>query len=134
VYLRTILLILILISSAVISAQEIPGVTELGVDSEYSEAVGATDSLPDQLDDDVLTTETATQLFSYMKWLFSPTSARELVGETLAPILLNLYLLVLIAFTFTALWLTIQLIVWTWRLILFVVKWIIRIIELIPGF
>lgn len=131
-YRKVILIILILISSQIAIGQEMPGVTDLNIDSEYAEAVSTTDSLPDALDDDVLQDETATQLFSYMKWLFSDNSAQELVGVTLAPILLNLYILLGLAFTFTALWLTIRFLVWTWRLILFVVKWIIRFLELIP--
>lgn len=126
-------LIIFLVSQLAI-AQELPEIEDLSVDQEISEVNSTLDSIPDRLDDELIPTETATQLFSYMKWLFSENVAQELLGETLAPILLNLYLLLLIAITFVTLWLTIRILVLGWRLILFIIEWIIRFIELIPFF
>ena len=128
----TYIALLIVILTFQVSAQEVPGIEDLNVDDTLADVQGTADSLPDELPDDVITTETATQLFGYVKWLFSDLSARELVGETLAPILLNLYVLLVIAITFTMLWITIRLAVFAWRFILFIIGWIIRLIELIP--
>lgn len=126
--------LIIFMFSQIVIAQDIPSVQDLSVDQEIGEVNSTLDSIPDRLDDELIPNETATQLFSYMKWLFSETVAQELLGETLAPILLNLYLLLLLAFTFVTMWLTIRIFVLGWRLILWIVGWIIRLIELIPFF
>jgi hypothetical protein len=133
-HVKYIAVLLIFIVSQLALAQDIPSVEDLSVDQEFGGINSSLDSVPDRLDDDLIPTETATQLFSYIKWAFSDSSANELVGVTLAPILLNLYLLLLLAVTFTILWLTIRMLILGWRLILFIIGWIIRLIELIPFF
>jgi len=127
-------LLIFIVSQVAIAQFEIPSVEDLSVDQEIGEINSTLDSIPDTLDNDLIPNETATQLFSYMKWLLSETSAQELAGETLAPILINLYVLLALAFTFAAIWLTIRILVLSWRLILFIIGWIIRLIELIPFF
>jgi hypothetical protein len=124
--------LILLIASQVVLSQEVPTVEDLNIDDVIGESQNTLDSIPNSLDDDLIPNETATQLFSYMKWFFSDTSARELAGDTLAPILINLYLYLFIAFTFATLWLTIRMLVLGWRLTLFIVGWIIRLLELIP--
>lgn len=131
---KKIMLVLLFVCSSVAIAQELPSVGDLGVDQKLGEIETSVDNLPDTLDPDLTPDETATQLFSYMKWLFQPSSASELLGETLAPIGLELYALVLLALTYVILWLTIRALVLTWRFFLFIVSWVIKLIELIPVF
>ena len=129
---RVCIMLVVFLMASVAIAQDVPTVQDLNVDDELAEIDSTMSSIPDTLDDGIIPDETATQLFSYMKWLFSDTSANELLGATLAPILINFYVLLVIAFTFTAMWLTIRALVLAWRLVLFIIEWIIRILELIP--
>ena len=124
----------IFVMSFVSFGQELPDVEDLNVDTQIGEINSTVDSIPDTLDNELIPNETATQLFSYMKWMFNENTANELLGQTLAPLGIELFVLLLLAFTFTLLWLTIRMLVLTWRLILFIIGWIIKLIELIPFF
>lgn len=129
---RLFLVLSLLLFASSVLAQEVPTVQDLNIDSELAEINETVGDIPDVIDPEIIPAETATQLFSYMKWLFSDNSANELLGPTLAPLLINFYVLLTIAFFFTTIWLTIRALVLAWRFILFVVEWIIRFIELIP--
>jgi len=112
--------------------QDIPQIEDLNIDSTLADTQTAFDNLPDQLDEELLPAETATQFFGYIKWIFA--NSDELVGATLAPILNSLYVILFTAFTFTTMWLTIRMLVLGWRLMLFIFEWVIRLLELIPFF
>jgi hypothetical protein len=112
--------------------QDIPQIEDLNIDSTLADTQTAFDNLPDQLDEELLPAETATQFFGYIKWIFA--NSDELVGATLAPILNSLYVILFTSFTFTTMWLTIRMLVLGWRLMLFIFEWVIRLLELIPFF
>lgn len=131
---KSIWVLVIFLIANIAMAQELPTVQELNVDGTLGEINTTMETIPDALDDEIIPNETATQLFSYMKWMFSDTAANELLGQTLAPIGLELYALLVIAITFTLMWLTIRMLVLSWRLLLFIVGWIIKLVELIPIF
>lgn len=131
---RYLIVILILFASHMVFAQEVPGIEDINVNDTLAESQNTVDSLPDTLDPDLIPAETATQLFGYIKWIFSENSARELAGNTLAPIFINLYVYLVLGFSFAVIWLILMLAVFTWRFVLFIIRWIIRLIELIPGF
>lgn len=129
---KTILCICIFLLSYGVLAQDIPSVESLGIDQVIAESRNTLNTLPDQLDDDMMPAETATQLFAWLRWIFSDTGARELFGSTLAPIAINLYVMLGIVVSFTVLWLTIRALVLAWRFIMWVADWIIKLFELIP--
>lgn len=97
------------------------------------EAVDNVNSLPDDLTQvngtSAVADETATQLFSYMRWMFSGASAREILGETLAPIGLNLYILLFMSVVLAAAWVTVRIVALLLRFVIFVIR---RIIDVIP--
>lgn len=101
-----------------------------------STAVAHVNTLPDTLTTDgngtdLVQSESATQLFGYAKWMFSGTSARELLGETLAPIGLNLYgLLTLIIFMAIA-WGTIRIALLIYRFVYYLVREILRVLPFV---
>lgn len=69
------------------------------------------------------------QLFAWAKWLFSLNTAQELLGQTLAPIGVNLFLVMSFVIILTAIYFVINLIV----LIIKGVIWIInQILKIIP--
>ena len=80
----------------------------------------------------VVQTVDLTPLFSYMKWLFSANSAQELLGPTLAPLGLNLFVLFLI----TVIMITVYLLIFVISIMMKFAWWIInnilRLIEAIP--
>lgn len=91
-------------------------------------------SLPDNLTyfngTQYLPDETATQMIGYAKWLFSPTTANELLGETLAPIGINLFLLLTILVLLMITWAIVRVVVLILRFVRYVARWIL---DLIPG-
>ena len=69
------------------------------------------------------------QLFAWAKWLFSLNTAQELLGQTLAPIGIELFIIMNFVVILTAIWFLINLIV----LIIKAVIWIInQILKIIP--
>lgn len=79
----------------------------------------------------LLPDDTATQLFSYLKWVFSSNSAREMLGETLAPIALPLWTLLLIYVVTYSISLTVFLVSVIRRFVAYI---ICVSLKLIPGF
>jgi len=117
------------------SIPDFDGLTVDDVDHEalfnyMSEAVSKINSLPDSLfdnfGDDVVANESATQLFGYAKWLFSGNSANELLGPTLAPIGINLYILLTLLIFLVIAWVTIRLALLIFRFVLFIIREILR--------
>lgn len=124
------ILIIFMMTQASFAQNEIPPMGDLNAIETLAESQAGVDSLPDTLDDKLIPQETATQLFAYMKWVFA--SSDELVGTTLAPILDDFYNLIFIIFSFVVMWLAIRLAILGWRIMLFILEWIIRLVELFP--
>lgn len=99
-----------------------------------STAVANVNSLPDDISKGngqaLFNEETATQIFGYAKWLFSTTSANELLGETLAPIGINLFALLTLVIFMAIAWTFLRIAVFIFRLVQYVARWIA---EIIPG-
>jgi len=127
-----VIVFMVLLWSGLVMAQDIPDITDLNIDGTIADSTNALNELPEQINPEVLPAETATQFFGYIKWIFA--NSDELVGATLAPILNSLYLLVFTGFTFVTIWLTIRVLVLGWRITLFIIEWVIKILELIPFF
>jgi hypothetical protein len=96
-----------------------------------STAVAHVNSLPDEINkgngQSLLADETATQMMSYAKWLFSPTSAQELLGATLAPIGINLFLLLTLLIFMAIAWTTIKIAVMIFKFVQWIVRWVLEI-------
>ena len=75
-----------------------------------------------------------TQLFGYAKWLFSASTAQELFGRTLAPLAINVFIVLVLAISYSAIWLLINIIVLIIKVVMWIVRLIIQMIELIPFF
>lgn len=100
-----------------------------------STAVANVNQLPEDLTSNngtsLIQNESATQLMSYAKWMFSDVSARELLGETLAPIGINLYLLLTLIVFLTIAWATLRIATLIFRFVLFIVREILRILPFV---
>lgn len=114
---------------AVFSAEIIP---HSDVYNYLSTAVAHVNSLPDEINkgngQSLLADETATQMMSYAKWLFSPTSAQELLGNNLYPVGINLFLLLTMLIFLAIAWTTIKIAVMIFRFVQWIVRWILEII------
>lgn len=77
-------------------------------------------------------TSGAVQLFGYIKWLFSPTSAQETMGKTWAPFLINVYVIFVIVVTMTGIYILINLIVLMMKFTMWIYSWILKLVELVP--
>lgn len=90
--------------------------------------------LPEQIDVvngvSVLPDEEPSLLFGYMKWLFSPNITKELLGENFAILGDTLFVILVLAVTFGALYLLVYSVVMTIRFISWVYK---KISDTIPG-
>lgn len=82
----------------------------------------------------ILPTSDPTILFGYVKWLFNYSTAAELLGARLAPLGMSFYSLIIIAFTFTTLYMVLNALVLTIRFVIWIISLIMRLIELIPVF
>lgn len=98
-------------------------------------AVANVNSLPDDLSrpngTSLIPDETATQLFGFAKWLFSDAAARELLGDTLAPIGINLYILLSIVVVLAVVWVTLKIAVLIIRFVQYAAGWILRILPFV---
>lgn len=74
--------------------------------------------------------ETATQMMGYAKWMFSATAAQELLGNTLYPIGINLFLLLTMLIFMAIAWTTLKIAVMIFHFVQWLVRWIL---EFIPG-
>jgi hypothetical protein len=75
----------------------------------------------------------AKQVFGYVKWLFSPNSAQELLGRSLAPIGINVLAVFTMIVALTAIYIAINIIVYTVKFIIWVVNQIIKIYHMIMA-
>jgi hypothetical protein len=98
-------------------------------------AVAEVNSMPDDLavqgGTELLPNESATQLFSYGRWLFSGSSATELLGETLAPIGINIYVYLTIMVVLASAYVTIRIATLIIRFVQYVVGWVLKVIPFI---
>jgi hypothetical protein len=73
-------------------------------------------------------TNNATQLFGYAKWLFSYNTARELLGNTFAPIGMNLFILLVIVVVIATIYLIVNFVVLLIRFVLWLIRLILQFI------
>lgn len=73
--------------------------------------------------------ETATQLFSYAKWLFSTTAANETLGPTLAPIGVNIFAILTMLVFLAIAWVTVKIFSLIFRFVMYAINWIVRIVR-----
>lgn len=124
-------LVLLLLAIPIL-AQELPILPEeLPIDV-LGEIGNAEVNAPPDLSSVGLPEETGTQLFSYAKWLFYPSTAQELLGETLAPIAINLYVYLGIVIALAIIGAAIKTATLALKFLLFIADWIRKLIELIP--
>jgi hypothetical protein len=69
------------------------------------------------------------QVFGYIKWLFSPNSAQELLGRSLAPVGINILVIFTMIVALTAIYIAINIVVY---IIKFVVWIITQMLKLVP--
>lgn len=100
-----------------------------------------TNQLPEQIEQAgpnggsvVPDTSGATQIFGYVKWLFSANSAQEILGRTFAPFGINVFVVFMIVVSMTGIYILINLIVLIVKFVMWIYSWILRLIELIPFF
>lgn len=96
------------------------------------QAVEQVNSLPDDPSFvgsvQIVPNETATQLFSYAKWLFSFQAAQELLGITFAPVGMVLYSVLLLTVVGATIWFTLKIVTLILRMISYVARWIMRLL------
>jgi hypothetical protein len=74
-------------------------------------------------------TSGAVQLFGYAKWVMSPNTAQELMGKSLAPFGINVFVIFLLITSLTAIYFLVNLIV----IVIKFVAWVInQLLKLIP--
>lgn len=116
----------------IISPDEVP---HSEVYNYLATAVANVNSLPDDLTSNngtsLIPNETGTQFMSYAKWMFSDTSARELLGNTLAPIGINLYILLTLIVFLAIAWATIRIALLIYRFVQYIVREILRLLPFV---
>lgn len=80
----------------------------------------------------VVTTTSAKPLFSYIKWLFSYNSAQELLGPTLAPLGMSLFIMMTIGILLAGIYLVVNLITLIIRFVIWILNLIWKMLQLIP--
>ena len=93
-------------------------------------AVANVNAAPADLAGGYVPDETANQLFGYAKWMFSDASARELLGNSLAPIGMNVYILLGLTLFIGGAYASIRIGVLFIRFAQHLLRWIM---EFIPG-
>lgn len=68
------------------------------------------------------------QIMGYVKWLFSPATAQELLGPDLAPIGQSVLVLFTMGTALTAIWIAINLVVFTVKMIVWAINQILKLI------
>lgn len=74
----------------------------------------------------------AAPLFSYIKWLFSYNSAQELLGPTLAPLGVNMFVILTIVMLLFGIYLVVNLITLILRFVIWIMSIIWKVLQLIP--
>lgn len=72
------------------------------------------------------------EVFSYVKWLFSYSTAEELMGRTLAPVGMSLFLLFTLMVSHVVVQMLIRLVTPILKIVVWIVYRIIDVIKLIP--
>lgn len=99
------------------------------------EAADRINALPDEIKNagpsgQTLTDTTAGigQIAGYVKWLFSPNSAQELLGRSLAPIGTNILVIFVMTVAMVAIYISINIVVFTIKMIVWLVNQILKIL------
>ena len=95
-------------------------------------AAASVNQLPDEIrrpgGQSLVAQPDVSQLFGYIKWLFSLNTAQELLGPTLAPIGASLYIVMYFVVILTAIWFLMNLIVLIVKAVIWVINQILKII------
>lgn len=117
---------------------ELDNAVEGDLYSSMATAAAVVNSLPEQINNAAPGGQSlvdamagAKQVFGYIKWLFSPNSAQELLGRSLAPIGINILVIVTMIVALTAIYIAINTIVY---IVKFVIWLITQALKLVPFF
>ena len=130
------MLLLLIMPAAAQTSTPIPTVPA-DVANQMATAAAQTNQLPSDIarpsgGSSVIPSGDATLLFSYAKWLFSLNTAQELLGQTLAPLGVNLFIILTIVMLLTAVYLAVNLITVIIRFAIWVLNLIWKLLQLIP--
>jgi len=140
---RILFILMLLFVPIATQAQDLPFVDVPDVNSiaegndfdlveQMTEVLTQIQNLPSDIYTEVgIETETATQLFGYAKWMFSNSSARELLGPTLAPIGIYLYTVLRVIVILAVSWASIRIALLIFRFVYFVIREILRVIPFV---
>lgn len=140
---RLLLILVLLFVSLATQAQDIPQVNipdfnaiaegnDFDLVAQMTDVLNQIQSLPDDIFEEVgIESETATQLFSYAKWLFSANSANELLGPTLAPIGIYLYTVLGATILLAISWAIIRIALLIFRFVYFIIREVLRVIPFV---
>lgn len=102
---------------------------------QIQDAADKMNALPDEINKagpsgTTLTSATAGagQIAGYVKWLFSPASAQELLGRSLAPIGINVMAIFLMTVAMVAIYITINIVVFTIKMVVWSMNQILKIL------
>jgi hypothetical protein len=70
----------------------------------------------------------ASQVFGYIKWLLSPNSAQELLGRSLAPVGINIMIILTMVIALTTIYIAINMAVYILKMAIWVVNQILKLI------
>lgn len=141
-------LLVLLLLAGTVSAQIVPEpiatavgtitFDEQGVYNAYATAVPGINTLPDNIEApqgvNIVPTVDLSQLFAFVKWLFSPATADELLWVDLAPIGVRLFRLFLVVLSLTTVWFIINLITLIIKALIWLYKLIMQIVQTVTGF
>lgn len=82
----------------------------------------------------VLVNPDAQAVFSYGKWMLSVTGARELVGDTLSPIAVRIFLFLSLTVVFSGIWQIVNLVVLLIKGIVYIVQQVLKFIPFVGAF
>lgn len=116
----------------------IPTVPVEEINNNVGQAAEGVNNLPSDISkpsgQSVIPSGDATMLFGYAKWLFSINTAQELMGKTLAPLGMNVFIVLTVIMLLLAVYLAVMALTLIIRFVVWILGIIIRAIELIPGF
>jgi hypothetical protein len=92
--------------------------------------------LPAQIDRDpsgtsLIPSDDARNLLGYAKWLFSPATARELMGEALSPLGINAFVLFTLIVFLTSAWLLVKIATMLIKAVVWLIQQALRLIPFI---
>lgn len=100
--------------------------------SNMATAAANVNRLPDEIrrpgGQNLIPSPDVSQLFAWAKWLFSLSTAQELLGQTLAPIGISLFIVMNFVIILTAIYFLINLIVLIVKAVIWIINQILKII------